>query len=384
MKKNVVYFGVIFIEEKNALCQRAMAICKSAKSLGYTPILVGMSKSVSQKEFRKGRLSNGQIYYEIEYPNNTGEWIRSLFTAHDAIRVFDDIDPRSIKNIVVADYRFLPMCAIKRYCKRNNVDFTIDVQDWFMPRPIWSVKTWIKMLDNFCRLRILYPSVERKICISRGFATMYKKTSKLALLPGTTDPTEDKWNSEQYKKNKEKIVLSFAGRPGKHCEKEKIDWVMRAIYELRDIKRIEFHVAGITKDEFLADNPGLKKYAEQDEIVFYGNLTHEECVNLIIKSDFTVLIRPNNKLSNYGFSTKISESFACGTPIIATTTSDIREYIVDMRNGLVTECNYQSVKNALKKICALKSADIEEMHIYTKLNNPLAFSCFDEELRKVL
>lgn len=384
MKKYVIYFGIIFIDNKNALFQRANSLCKNIVANGYTPIMIGMTDESINGSYRKRVISNNQLCYEISYPHNMKQWIKSLIEVRNIISIFDDIQSQNIESIIVADYRFIPMCSIKKYCEKNSINFAIDIQDWFIPRPICSITSLIKSLDNILRLKVLYPRVNRKICISGGFAQMYRKTTKLAHIPGTIDPNEEKWEIGDYQPVESKLRLSFAGNPGKHCEKEKINWVLQAISEIRTDKIIEFYIAGVSEKDFLSSNPGMKQYIEYGKIHFLGKISHNECIRVIKESDFSVVIRPNNKLSNFGFSTKISESFACGVPIIATNTSDLSDYIIEGENGFICECDYVSVKNIIEKISMMDTNHFKEMHSKTKQNNPLIYTKFNDEIRKIL
>lgn len=385
VKKYVVYFGIVSIESRNASFQRAVSICRMIRKLGFDPILVGVSSNARKNSAQK-RLEDGTICFEIDYPTSLLQWMRSIMSIDDFENILRKIGLSKIKTVIMADYRFYPMLLVNRLCKKNDINFIVDIQDWFILTSIFSLNNWIKILDNFLRLRILYPSIDRKICISTAFSRLYYNTPHLALMPGTIDPDDQKWAENSYIPHEGKITIAFAGKPGKHCEKEKIDWVLKSVHELKKQYgfEIEIIIAGITKEELLKYNRRLKKYAENDGILFLGHIPHNECIKILTESDFTILARKRNKLSQYGFSTKISESFACGTPIIATDTGDISLYIINGSNGYICECTYNGLKEAIKKACQLGSNQLLEMHNYTKQNNSLICTNYLKELSEVI
>jgi glycosyltransferase involved in cell wall biosynthesis len=51
------------------------------------------------------------------------------------------------------------------------------------------------------------------------------------------------------------------------------------------------------------------------------------------------LLRPDARYAHAGFPTKVVESFAVGTPVLANLTSDLGRYLVDGRNGLVCDAD---------------------------------------------
>lgn len=375
--KFIVYFGIIQYESENAMCQRAEGIKRLISAIGYTPIIIGVSAHVRSGEWRK----KSNLIYEINLPNSTSEWIKSCVSSCSIKEVMCDIGIDNISALIMADYRFLPMKQMKTFCLKNDITFVVDIMDWFVSGK--SLNSKIKNFDNVLRMKKLYPNVDRKIYICSRYIQLLGMSEHTAIIPGIVDEGSAQDTRVISESKRDRIVLSFAGVPGVNCNKEKIDWVIKTISIGEWSNLFEFHIAGVSKQEFLEDNPDMGQYIS-DNIIFYGRIKHDDCVELLQRSDFGVVIRPNNRLSNYGFSTKIGEAFANQIPILATDTSDNKKYVIEGKTGYVCDCTFESVKEMLDRVAQLSREEIEELKDNIRRHNPLTFLRFVEEFRKVI
>lgn len=370
----IVYFGIIQYDYQNAMCQRAEGIKALIESLGYTPMVIAVNDKVKQGQVR--RRDSGT--YEINAPKTIKEWLRSCLSAQDIYTILENIGVENIHAVIMADYRFVPMKKVWEYCKHNNIFYITDIMDWFIPNK--SIISKIKKIDNDLRMHLLYQRIERKIYICSSYKNILNENECSVVIPGVTWTNKKKVEKKNYDN---KIVLSFAGRPGAHCEKEKIDWVIKAISAQKVAGKIIFYIAGVTKEEFLANNSNLKNCVNES-IVFLGRIDHQRCIELLQKSDFSIVIRSDNRLSNYGFSTKIGESFSYGIPVLSTDTSDNKEYIKDGINGFVCDCSYESTANMIKMVSCLTRDQLDVMKKNTIAINPLSYEKYINEFGKVI
>lgn len=372
----ILYFGLIQFEKENSMCQRASGIKNLIIKNGYIPVLVGVSDYIRNNYYDRIDKNN----YVIKSPSTLYEWICSCMSAGSIIKVINSIGKNRIKAIIFADYRFFPTLQIVKFCKCQDIHFVADIMDWFVYEN--DLHSFIKAVDNLLRIKFIYTKVQRRIYICSKYCELLGKTDKTVIIPGTCEINRyRKINS--CKTDKKKIVLSFAGKVDSQRKKERIDWVIKALKTDELSGKYVFYIAGIDIEQYLSENRDMYRYLSKD-VKFLGEIRHIECIELLKKSDFSVVVRPNNRLCNYGFSTKIGESFACGIPVLATDTSDNKKYIKNGQNGYVCGCSYKEVYKMLLKVSRLDERSISRLKSNVIRNNPLVSKGYIEELRTVI
>ena len=332
-KDTIVYFGIIRFDKGNAMCQHARGIEQLIRIAGFRPIVIGVSNDVKRGSFKRIEESA----YIINYPKNLMEQLQECFSSSEIKSILMEIGIKRIKAFIMADFRYIPMRAMKSYCDSKDIAFVVDIMDRFMLGR--SINSMIKKIDCDIRMKHLYPSIDRRIYICSAYNELLGEGSHTAVIPGVTANRPNK--PYEYKGAKTRLV--FLGQPGKKCEKEKLDWVIQGIEELGLSESIELSIAGVGRKEFIDNNKKIARFLG-DNIFFCDRLSHNECIELLEQSDFSIVIRPDTMLSKYGFSTKIGEAFSCGVPVLATNTSDNNVYIHDGINGYICGCTYEEVK----------------------------------------
>ena len=109
-----------------------------------------------------------------------------------------------------------------------------------------------------------------------------------------------------------------------------------------------------------------------------------EAKNNISQSDFSILFRNSNKMTNSGFPTKVSESISCGTPVITNSTSDLESYIINGKNGFLVNLNSKSLTNQLKNILSSTSTEINTMKLYCFNSNLFSYTNYIKNTREFL
>lgn len=377
LKKDVIlYFGMGFLPESNAVACRQQAFAKMIIDSGYTPILIGVSKDMENFNTFKKDTFNDIDCYSIKYPSSLKDKIVDSFKIVNTFKkIFEDIGIDRIKCFIMQDYQFNTMHKINKFCIKNEIAYVADLMDWFTPTSDYSLsKNIFKSFDMFVRAHFVYPHLKNKIHISHSFFNRFKnKRNNDIIIPCTCKDIKND-TSITHDKN-DGLEITFAGEPGKRFQKEKIDWLIKALYENKS--KIKVNIIGITKDVFISRSPSMEKYLT-NMINFHGRLPRSHCVSFIENSDFSIIVRLKNKLTTYGFSSKICESFACGTPVIATDTSDNKIYIKDSVNGFVCNADYESLKELLYKVEQLDSKVILQMRSNIMQNNPLSTEVYGE------
>ena len=153
------------------------------------------------------------------------------------------------------------------------------------------------------------------------------------------------------------IHVAYAGNPGKK------DYIINAILALEllsedERKHICFDLYGPSEKEISSCIPPTLIQKFQNNIVCHGRIPHEDVKKKIANADFTVLLRPDKRYANAGFPTKVGESMACGTPVIANITSDLGRYIIDGKTGIVCENEtIEAFADAVRRVLAMSDRE---------------------------
>lgn len=207
---------------------------------------------------------------------------------------------------------------------------------------------------------------KKKIVISRGLRRFYRKDDCL-VLPILVDLEESLWKRDAFTAG-ERIVIVYAGWPG---NRDDLRLLVEVVDELpgKQKNRISLRIFtyATTEEDLREHIPGFDRMKRDNRgvIEFLGEVSREQVIEELKQADFSYLLRENKWSNNAGFSTKIGESLAVGTPMFANCTSDIGYYIRDGFNGIIVEeMSKDAVRAGLHKILRLS----KEQRIAMKQN----------------
>lgn len=336
----VVYVGPYSFPNGGAAARRIYANALSLRDAGFDVVITsgqmqtqapdnniyeGISViSLNERQFEQlPRLIKHFFYFSMG--KKTIDWLDTLTTKPKAIILYSGYSPYLIK--------------LLRWSKKNNVKLIFDAVEWYAPQSRVGGFFSPYHLNILLAMRWLSVRTKNIIAISTYLEKHYKKNHcKTILIPPTLDHARVKARFE--KSSDSGLILVYAGSPEK---KDLLDNVIDATMRLHeDGIDITLHIAGVTKEYFRNLNT-IKKYNATDIssiIINHGYIEHDKALDLVRMADFSVLIRPLQRSSHAGFSTKFVESMAVGTPVIANITSDLGNYLIDGVNGFVCEDNH--------------------------------------------
>lgn len=371
---NILLFSNFELPDSCANATRVISFAKMLKECGHNVELCGVC-------YDKGKELEGQydgIPYEMILANNysglkaykrINELTRSIKRYLASKNSEIKIDAIMISNIYYDNSKVF-LC----FAKQNNIPLIVNAVEWydFHNELFTGITGKIKYLKNRIALKVIYPKIKNIIGISDLLSSYYQKRGcNTITIPTILDMQEYDMPSKEINN---KVIIAYAGSPGKK------DCIKNAVLALDmldndELKRVEIHIYGVTKSYFTTigvTEKFLNKYSKS--LFIHGRIPYDEVKQKIAEADFSVLLRPNKRYANAGFPTKVGESMACGTPVIANVTSDLGKYIVDGKTGII--CGDQSVQactKAYKKALKLTN-EREKMQKFTK---EMAYDSFD-------
>ncbi|MHC1718115.1 MAG: glycosyltransferase [Acidaminococcaceae bacterium] len=384
IKDRIIYFGGFEFPDRNAAAQRSISLSKSFRDLGYNVILVGLDKQIFKKEKITNYNSN---IIDIEmmalpYPRSLAQWYTYLFSCKREAGLIQKTS--NVSAVICYNYPAVKLYKLNKFCMYNDIPLIADVTEWYPPSDKTFPLNLAKDFDTNLRMKLIQPRLNNIICISDFLYHYYKsKVANCVFIPGTVDKKDKKWCDLPKYASNIIFTLGYAGNPGPKCEKERIDLLILAVCQL-NAEGLACHlkIAGVDKSKFELAYPKLKENEYYKECIHYlGVLPHEECIRLIRTVDYFVIVRRDNIATKAGFPTKLSESFACGTPVIATPSGNISDFVIDGENGFVTkDFSYKSLINTIKKAIIITNNKTKNMHKVLSENNVLEYTKYTDTL----
>lgn len=385
MRDIILYIGSIFLPDKSAGAQRALSLSKSFRDIGYKTVIVGMAAEQNRKTkiLDTKNTCQGFESFSVPQPKSIAQWFHHTVSIREFKEVVDYYGADRIFAIVAIEYEAIPLWRLSSYCKKRGIHLIADAEEWYEKSKFSFPMNICKDFDTNLRMKYVYPKkIRNMICISRFFENHYRGTVKnLVYVPGTIDKDEEKWKKlAEYKPN-EVFTIGYAGHPGLSFGKERLDLLVRAVLELNaEGHRCRLKIAGLEKS-FFAER--LADVTLDESVECLGKLSHVDCLNMIAASDFSAIVREDKRVTKAGFPTKFSESLGCGTPVIATESSNIFEYIEEGASGIRCEgYSLEAVKQGILKAMRLTPEELVRIHKTIKNNNPLEYRNFTGDIEE--
>ena len=344
-KKRILYIGGFELPDKNAAAQRVIANALTLRELGYEVSFIGPTKDRANivREF------NGFKCEYIDYPQTLTQWFDYIITFVSTDKILE-YNPQYV---VLYNFPAVASLKILRACHKNGIKVIQDLTEWECSKG-WSPREIIRKIDINLRMHYCMKKMDGVIAISRYLYDYYSRYTKTILVPPTVDLTNPKFNrSRQYKVNKP-IQLVYAGSIGSG-NKERLDYIIETVNKSNSLM---LTIVGLTVEQYERVYGCLPKKC--DNVIFKGRVPHNEAVRIVCNSDFQMLIRENSLKNKAGFPTKFVESMSCCTPIIATVSSNICDYLVNGKNGFIVT-GKNKLQDVLERVSRLNNEEIIAM-----------------------
>ncbi len=327
----VLYIGGFELPDQNAAAHRVIANAKLLSALGYETVFLHHKRgaAASLREYA------GFLCHEFPEVPGRAALVRALW---DITTVVSVIEQRGDIGMLIAyNYPGIALARLKSYCRKHGIQCVADVTDWYGSRDRSLAYKIVKGADTLLRMRVVHKRLDGLIVISRFLEEYYRRSTTTVSIPPLYDAEDERWLPLQESSDRKGTRLVYAGSPSN--EKERLDVLVSAVIQVGRRHPVSLDVVGITEEQFrrmyrtsgAIAEPG-KQFGEA-AIAFHGRLSHEAALAFVKRADYTVVVREPNRVTMAGFPTKFVESIACGTPVIASPSSNLAEYLTEGRNG---------------------------------------------------
>lgn len=342
-----------------AATTRVYMLCRLFQSLGYeTTVFI-----INVNENKQFHLKEEHIYCRWFADDTTGpaRYFRENKRMMKAVQ-----RRKNLKYVILYQEILLQSTSLIRTASDYGFEVIAYFDEWYE----WGKLGGRNFLHEFAEMTSIRISeyftarkLKKKIVISRGLKRFYGKEDCL-LLPTFVDMKEPIWKRENPC-NGGRIVILYAGWPG---NRDDLRLLAEAVDELPKEKKnrvqLRIFTYKTTEDDLKAHILEYERIRRENRgiIEFCGEAPREQVIEELKKADFSYLLRENKWSNNAGFSTKIGESLAAGTPVFANNTSDIGFYIKDGFNGiLIRSMSKEAVKDGLDQILCLSEEKRRKM-----------------------
>ena len=250
---------------------------------------------------------------------------------------------------------------VAKWCKNNSIPYIVNCADIpiFKQQPLYRRIIMKPNWDYLHRVNRKYAN--GIISVSKYIESFYKKDNcKYVIIPPLFDSGV---KTHGISKRKKETTFVYAGCPfksgkgavDKSAMKDRLDLVIDLFLELQK-QNIPFSlkIAGISKADYLIGVPRHKNaLCEPSSIEFLGRISHEDTVELVADSDFSVSYRDENVMTKAGFPTKVVESISVGTPMIINDISDVQHYLSEGVSCFTLGENFLENVEKLRRLCFL-------------------------------
>lgn len=235
---------------------------------------------------------------------------------------------------------------LRGWCRRAGVPLIFDAVEWYTAASPLGFATSPYLWQTEIAMRVLIPRLDGVIAISRWLEDHYSRAGlSVVRVPPTLDVRATRVGQGG---DGERLTLVYAGTPGR---KDLLGALLRAVATIDSSgERLTLDIYGPSANDLAAY--GLAVIPPS--VTAHGPVAQATAMAGVAKADFSILLRRPDKVATAGFPTKFVESLAVGTPVIATLTSDLADYLIDGENGLICrETSPETVARALERALAM-------------------------------
>ena len=155
------------------------------------------------------------------------------------------------------------------------------------------------------------------------------------------------------------FAIGYAG----NCQEyQGFNYLLQVAKNIKKKKLFKFKLNLVLSGNRDKINQILKYYDLYNEAILHFNIKHEKVNNILSNSDILVIARPNIKMTEYAYPSKLPEYLATGIPTIITNVGPINELFIN--NDYCMVINHNNINQDLESaIIVLQKMSREERKI---------------------
>lgn len=378
----VAIIGAISFPYGEASSNRVLGLAKAVKEAGFEPVVIGKGEPRECDRTAEGEYSVEGITY-WSYGAIRGKSVLDRFRR--PVKALEYIKAKYGLDMVIvyssASFPYVP--GIIRYCKCSNVTLMADTVEWYQPSTfrygLFDIRYYLFYIVFHQYLKRIKNMFVTSTLLERFFNARGVKTLRI---PAITDTK----NMDVSDKPGSRTRLIYAGSPGK---KDLLGTAVNSLLLLNEdeLCKLEFNIFGpdMGTVEKLIGQKMPEKLSEAVRV--HGKVSVQVVAEHLKNSDFSVLVRRPNKVTNAGFASKIAESMGHGVPLMLTDTSDIKLYLSDGQDCIIINGFSESdCAAAIKRAIGLSETGLENMKRKARETAERIFDyrCYTDSIKELI
>jgi len=331
VKGEIIYVGGFKLPDLDAGGVRVNAVSDALRAAGYGVRLVG-------DDFIGTRGRTVLPPFRARLVSAICHGVDALVSSRSTLAQLEAVNWSQVSAVIYYPGSAALLWRLMRICRKWRIRLVVDSTEWYDAGHVPLGRFGPFALDSEFRMRCLHARAANVICISSYLAEYYSSQGcHVVLVPpliGTDSEPGFARRTQSDDKRSAAISLAYAGSPGR---KELLREIIAGVGSARQ-KGIEvsFQIVGISEADLRA-TIGLQGSGQRllDGVVCHGRLPRPDAMRIVAESDYTVLLRPQERFANAGFPSKVVESLSLGVPVLANSTSDIASYVRDGVDGFL-------------------------------------------------
>lgn len=364
INNSIVIFGPFHFPFGDASANRVYGIARAIAETGWHVFVVGKGDVRQEDQQLDGSFLVDGIQYDSIYKRNETNGKKALKLWSGGLSYQKVWERNGIVNpyaVISYSNYLLGNYWVKRTTSRTSTRFVVDIVEWYSPQEFKLGVLSLPYIDNWLGIRS-YNRLSNAIVISKLLEHHFSnKVENIIRVP----PIIDTRTIQPCRKREDKgLKLIYAGSPSR---KDYLPLILSGLARLpaHQKKQLALHIYGVDYTQLRRlTNSGSDLEALSDVVHVHGRMPRYAVLKALQDSDFMVLLRPELRYANAGFSSKVPESLAVGTPVMLNYTSDLPMYIRDGHEGIiVSDCSAEAFATSIQHALSLSRDELNLMRL---------------------